>query len=179
MIIQSQKKSDGFADSTITMNTKTITPESDANAEHADNISLWCSTGKHGMKPEDASVVPLSFARQLEIQRDEAMEKNTALAQVILEQHGLLEKTITGRENWKAVAEKLAEAGRPISQMGIPKGSEHDDCKYQVAFYDCPPDFVLWEDGMGHALSVGDCRIANEALAEYSKLTANQQEVHP
>lgn len=43
------------------------TPRSDSEGEHAANIALWCSTGKHGYKEDThAIVVPIEVARDLE-----------------------------------------------------------------------------------------------------------------
>ncbi len=44
--------------------------------EHAANIALWISTGKHGFTEEkNAGVVPTDFARQLERELEEANRK--------------------------------------------------------------------------------------------------------
>jgi len=62
-------------------------------------------------------------------------------------------------------AEKLRAALEPVAVLGVAR-PETDIAllDYNLPFYDCPDDLVLYNDRMGHAITVGDVRAAKEAL---------------
>lgn len=66
-------------------------------------------------------------------------------------------------QKMKQNIKQLITAVRPIAVMGVASIENHVDLlSLNIPFYDCPDDLVLYQDGMGHALTVGDIRIANK-----------------
>lgn len=62
---------------------------------------------------------------------------------------------------------QLEEALKPFAVIGV----AHIETipalfGYNTPFYDCPPDLVLYNDRMGHTITVGDIRQARAALAK-------------
>lgn len=60
---------------------------------------------------------------------------------------------------------EIAAAAAPLVEIGIPAYGSQDDCRYQVPFYDCPDDLVLYQDGMGGSITVGAVRALRAAVA--------------
>lgn len=61
---------------------------------------------------------------------------------------------------------RLEEVLKPFAAIGFKPESECSLQNYNTAFYDCPVDLVIYDDKMGHVLTVGDFR--NAALAASS-----------
>lgn len=77
------------------------TPRSDAEQEHASNVALWISTGKHGYTEASAAVVPIDFARTLERELTESQRQAALYAKDV-------QMVMAQRDKWKSCAEALA-----------------------------------------------------------------------
>lgn len=81
----------------------------------------------------------------------------------------------------QALSEAI-EALKPLAVLGIARRETMPElADYNTAFYDCPDDLVLYNDNMGHAITVGDVRTACRVHSTVPRaaLTApvnNQQE---
>lgn len=55
----------------------------------------------------------------------------------------------------------------PIAVMGVAKHeTDIQLLDYNLPFYDCPSDLILYNDRMGHVLTVEDVRTAKRVLKE-------------